>query len=238
MKKFKKLIPALCLLLLSAVLLGGTTFAWFSMNNKVTANNMEVTAKSNTQFLVISASNTLGTSIETTVATPTGGIEGKVYPCAKATADKLPTATGIAVGDWYTANSKVLDDAGAVGTTNFANAKKIETSELGNYHLTYTFYIGLADGSEEYNGDVTFKATTFSGTANGVTAMITYGDDTTELGQITAQDGTVTKTGATLKENTAVKITVILYIDGNNANVKSSNLSAITGNLSLQVSIA
>lgn len=53
MKKFKKLIPALCMLLVSAVMLGSTTFAWFSMNNTVTATGMTVTANSDELFLVI-----------------------------------------------------------------------------------------------------------------------------------------------------------------------------------------
>lgn len=38
----KKLIPALSLLLISAMLLGTSTYAWFSMNNKVTVTGMEV----------------------------------------------------------------------------------------------------------------------------------------------------------------------------------------------------
>ena len=55
MKKFKKLIPALCMLLISAVLMGTSTYAWFSMNTKVTATGMEVHAKSDSQFLQIVA---------------------------------------------------------------------------------------------------------------------------------------------------------------------------------------
>ena len=52
MKKFKKLIPALCMLLVSAVMLGSTTFAWFSMNTKVTASNMEVKATASKNLLI------------------------------------------------------------------------------------------------------------------------------------------------------------------------------------------
>lgn len=40
----KKLIPALCLLLLSAALLATSSYAWFSMNGSVRATNMQVTA--------------------------------------------------------------------------------------------------------------------------------------------------------------------------------------------------
>ena len=44
MKSSKKLIPAICLLLISAVLLGTSTYAWFTMNTTVSANGMEVSA--------------------------------------------------------------------------------------------------------------------------------------------------------------------------------------------------
>lgn len=52
MKKFKKLIPALCMLLVSAVMLGSTTFAWFSMNRTVTATGMQIKAEVPTQLLI------------------------------------------------------------------------------------------------------------------------------------------------------------------------------------------
>ena len=37
----KKLIPAICLLLVSAVMLGTSTFAWFSMNATVAVTGKE-----------------------------------------------------------------------------------------------------------------------------------------------------------------------------------------------------
>ena len=55
MKKFKKVVPALCALLVSAVMLGSSTYAWFSMNTKVTATGMTVNAKSDSKFLQIVA---------------------------------------------------------------------------------------------------------------------------------------------------------------------------------------
>lgn len=44
MKQFKKLIPALMMLLLSASMMGTSTYAWFSMNRTVTAVGMQVQA--------------------------------------------------------------------------------------------------------------------------------------------------------------------------------------------------
>ncbi len=50
--KFKRLIPALAMLLVSAILLGTSTFAWFSMNTQVTAANMQVRAVAEQGLLI------------------------------------------------------------------------------------------------------------------------------------------------------------------------------------------
>lgn len=57
MKKFKKLIPAVCMLLIASMLMGTTTYAWFSMNRTVTATNMQISAKADSS-LVISKTTT------------------------------------------------------------------------------------------------------------------------------------------------------------------------------------
>ena len=56
MKKFKKLIPALAMLLLSASMMGTSTFAWFSMNRTVQAVGMQVQAVAEDGIVI---SNTL-----------------------------------------------------------------------------------------------------------------------------------------------------------------------------------
>lgn len=52
MKKFRKLIPALCMLLVAALFVGTSTYAWFSMNKTVTATNMQIKAQVNTQLMI------------------------------------------------------------------------------------------------------------------------------------------------------------------------------------------
>ncbi|MBO4384415.1 MAG: hypothetical protein J5854_03215 [Clostridia bacterium] len=76
-----KLIPALCMLLISAMMLGTTTYAWFSMNTTVTATGMNVTAKSDNKFLQIvqhgdtfvdsSAQNTVTAAVVSAALKPT-----------------------------------------------------------------------------------------------------------------------------------------------------------------------
>ena len=53
MKLSKKLIPAIGMLMLSAVMLATSSFAWFSMNESVTATGMSVSAKAEQVYLQI-----------------------------------------------------------------------------------------------------------------------------------------------------------------------------------------
>lgn len=242
MKKFKKLIPAFCMLLISAVMLGSSTYAWFAMNNQVTATGMEVKAASNTQYLVISKDNTLGTDRTLDQANMIkkggkagGNTENAVFPCAKA----KQALTGVNVGEWYTANSTDFDNEAAEGSDKMTNIKKLtgttgaNDNSMDNYWMTYTFYIGLATGSKEYTGDL--KITNSATLASAVKAIIRIGEDN-EI-ELTSEKAEDTLTSITLN-TAATTVTVILYVDGNDSNVKSSSdITKITGSLSLAFEI-
>ena len=62
MKRFRKLIPAMCLLLISAMLMGTSTYAWFSMSTSVTATGMQVKATAQDGLLISNADKTNWTS--------------------------------------------------------------------------------------------------------------------------------------------------------------------------------
>ena len=69
----KKLIPALCMLLVAAALLGTSTFAWFSMNTNVHATGMTVKAVTSTNLFIAAKENGgtftgYGVTANTTVA--------------------------------------------------------------------------------------------------------------------------------------------------------------------------
>ena len=52
MKKMRKLIPAFSMLLVAAIMLSTATFAWFTMNESVTASGMEIQAKASGNLLI------------------------------------------------------------------------------------------------------------------------------------------------------------------------------------------
>ena len=183
MKKFKKLIPAFCAMLVSAAMLGTSTYAWFSVNKKVEANGMSVTAQANTQYFVVLNSIDGGFTAEgktetttTTLKNPTaGGIGGnsdKVYPAAYTT-EKLSlasgTGTGVEANNWYT-GGVFADKEMNNENSQFTTLTTLGTDEAATfttkteYFVAYTFYVGLADKTDSCSAKLQFTATTTDAT--------------------------------------------------------------------------
>ena len=55
MKKMRRMIPALCMLLVSAIMLTTASYAWFTMNEQVTATGMQVQAKASGSLVISKA---------------------------------------------------------------------------------------------------------------------------------------------------------------------------------------
>ena len=94
----KKLIPALCMLLVAAALLGTSTFAWFSMNREVQATGMQISANSDSVYLLIGSgdADTYGeiqTAGTTTTALTVDANAAKVLPSAHVTIANTAAAT-------------------------------------------------------------------------------------------------------------------------------------------------
>lgn len=117
----KKLIPALCLLLISAAMLGTSTFAWFSMNTTVSATNMTVKATASKNLLIsqTSASAGFGATVDLDVEalslTPASTVGGNSLTPAFYQLDK-DHMDGMVPDNAALADSKVID---AVENTNY-----------------------------------------------------------------------------------------------------------------------
>ena len=120
-KTNRKLIPAVAMLLISAIMLSTSSFAWFSMNSTVTADGMTVKAESNEVFLEIAKTDgAFKTAVTYTdsasdalkpVYPAKGSISGKTL----AGANQLGTAETGTFSDivWITNTSKAAGDAKA-----------------------------------------------------------------------------------------------------------------------------
>lgn len=247
MTKFKKIIPALCMLLISAVLMGTSTYAWFSMNRTVTASGMQVTAQSNSRYLMIATGeNKTCAAIQALTVNTTATVTGNnnLYPAAfnnsgkaievedasKDTAeDANDGKTTIADKTWYTANSTAFDNA----TTRKTNVMAIDgtTLKLSDYVRTDTFYLALSQGSADYSNKKLSVAFVKGGTDDAALAVVVkIGevyiklDSTTASGDFTGI--TVPSTG------NALEVTVYTYINGDSTNVNSAYVNGghtITG---------
>lgn len=117
----KKLIPALCMLLVAACLMGTSTYAWFAANLEVTASGMQVKAMSDGGLAlgIYSAYNT---------APVDGAFKGKVdasegWSNAAGAAEVKPTSftgaisgTNYVAGNWVTSTSNDPGSAASNGT--------------------------------------------------------------------------------------------------------------------------
>lgn len=251
MKKFKKLIPAFCMLLVSAVMLGTSTFAWFSMNTTVTAKEMKVTAKSQTEYFVISTTendvkNSTATGTEVTFSTTPAAVQPVAYngTGATITAKNNTTAEN---GKWYTASSDKYNEA--QGTTPAAISNGNVTLGETAYFTKYEFYVGLAGNSTAVANKLNVKVTKDGAVSAAVKAAVVVtpmGDDSNSATDtmITWTDlsGTGAQTAANynfevkgINESAKyAKVTVYAYVDGTDAGV-TSNAGTIEGALTVTV---
>lgn len=252
MKKFKKLIPAFCMLLVSAIMLGSSTFAWFSMNTKVTASNMQVNAKTNTTFLLINNDGKTGNQMtaQDTTITAQEPANTTLYPAAffktvdaattmgkkdGTNAFKLIEDGGLTAGTdvWVTANNGNRDNA----NDKVANVVKLNPTEtnFANYTAEYKVWLTLLKGTaatQQYV-KISLVADTEVGSAKAVAKI---GNEWIDLGA--GAEAKFTTDKISLSDSTAVQVSVFVYIDGNNANVKSStDVMTITGLFALDFEI-
>lgn len=244
MKKFKKLIPALCMLLVSAVLVGTSTYAWFSMNDQVTATGLSVTAKTDQHYLIISETadsvsklHALTAKDSKTVALGVSGDAAKVAPCVPATA-VVDADTAATVGNWGYA---VSDDPANASTS----ATTTPLTKFDGYVIRKTVYMTLVENSVDVNGlTATVKiANNATGTitAAKVLLAVSTGNDTTvtkvtkgaykfDTDDTTAVDLNTGKVTA----STLVKVDIYIYLDGTDSSIYTNNMDKLdTANITL-----
>lgn len=166
MKKFRKLIPALCMLLISAMLMGTSTYAWFSMNTTVTAGGMQVTA-STSKNLVISTNSNVNNNEGVSMNSTFSG-------CKVLAPASVQTLAGSA-NFFKVSNGKITYSNGAMenGATT-VSVKPFTSGESGEV-AKHTFYIRV-DGSDSEKFDKLYvKTITLSSSASAITKALRVG---------------------------------------------------------------
>ena len=244
MKKFKKLIPALCMLLVSAVLVGTSTYAWFSMNDQVTATGLSVTAKTDQHYLIISetansvdALHALVAKDSKTVNLNVSGDAAKVAPCVPASTVVNATAAAT-VGNWGYA---VSDDPTKVNKDEATTA----LTKFDGYVIQKTVYMTLVANSVDINGlTATVKiennatgeitaAKVLLAVSTGTGSTATAVENGAHIFGTTDKDAVDLNTGV-ITANTLVKVDIYIYLDGTDDSIYTNNMAKLdTANITL-----
>ena len=154
MKNFKKLVPAFLMLLLSASMMGTSTYAWFSLNTKVNATNMEVIAVAEQGILINEVATASDTHWDDTASTnQTEGIPLRATSTSNTSTWYVAFSkrSGSSASASSSANSEDLTTEGykALGTTPFVTATETVAAVAGTNAQRDIIYVDK-DGSNSY----------------------------------------------------------------------------------------
>lgn len=251
MKKFKAIVPALAMLLVSAVLLGTSTFAWFSMNDKVLVSGMQITAKSDQHYLIVGSTNDLTalqdktTGNQTTIELKNTGSTDPLSATVKPVQPKAGAITNATTAatpgswEWYEGTSKT--DGTAKPTAN-------AVTNLNEYTLHTTVYITVAKDTPEAKNLILEEATfekagtgkTLDGFGGVVVATTEAADRVDSDNALKARDAAGKPIlAATVKDQTVIAVEIYVYVYGAHANITTENaFDLATLSLKLRFSVA
>ena len=240
----KQLMAAIAMVVVAAVALGSATYAWFVSNNTVKATTTNISAQSNSAYLVIdnaAAGSTKTTSTSAATASETFSPDTKLYPAQwKNNFDSAGKKSGdegftSAVYQFESAYASAKDSATEKDGTRFAVGNP-ETAATKDYTLANTFYIGTGTYDGTFTNlkvtGVTVNNTSSSQLEDAMRVLVTCGSEWTvwskagiESGShqtASSADGIIKESGITKGTDATVKVYV--YYDGADSKVFTTNL--------------
>lgn len=243
MKATRKLIPALALLLISAVLLSTATYAWFTTNTTVSATmSVQVQAPLNLEIAPDNGSGAPGTWQTGTLALNGAGDPQKLIPVSSndgqnfvqcvTNKDKTVITTTIPADGSITfaeasGNYKVQKDLWLRSETNNATVTvTLGVTDASDSKLQGAIRVAIFEGGAPGTGTLkkilSPKTTTASGveTPSGKYIQKGSGDTyTCEDTTMVANEATINLTAST----TGVHYYFVIWVEGNDANAVQAN---------------
>lgn len=218
MRKMMKLVPAIIMLLVSMIMVSTATYAWFSMNTTVVAQNMQIKAVSETRFLqIVNNTDAFDNSAAQTEA-----------DADIATKNVRPTS---AVSAFTTTSITALTDSDDASDIKFVEAFSNDpaTSTRATNYTDVTTAAKASDATNVYTLINIFKVR-----LNPTTGI-------SSANNLTVQDVTVTATAsAKVQLLPAVRVLVVCGEEwalwSNGASVASSNSNVIAATVTDDVS--
>ena len=236
----KQLAAAIAMVMVAAVALGASTYAWFVSNNKVTATTSTISAQSNAAFMYIrdekeeSKNLTADTSSVTSTALyPAHWVTEKTGNYATADVGKFYTAYGTTADDGtMVANTLKLVEASAESTTKGSPADAV----TAQYAVKNTFFIGskgteLSDlvvtAASLKNEDGSDSTSENADLDNALRILVTCGNNWVLCNKNTilaSNEGNATNKLADTVSATETTVNVYVFYDGDDTEVNTNNL--------------
>ena len=228
----KKLIPAAMMLAVSASMLGTSTYAWFSMSKTVTITGMEVTAKTDAIFLEVNGTEDNGAY----GLTGTNAVDAELYPAHHEAWTALSDIEDFDLNDdntndnWYYRYNDNADNA------TDAMTAKTYIGAFTDYVATTAFNVRLHAGSQATGYDLYVSEITIPAN-KGITVVVAGVDGYQEF-SASAQNITFNASNILSNDVTiaAEQVKVYIYFNGDDANVYTDNIAALTGEVEVKLS--
>ena len=240
MKKMRKLIPALAMLLVSAVMMSTASFAWFSMNTTVTADGMSITAKNDSKYLqIIKAGDSFDNEAAQTSATAVNA-SNEVRPVTivnSLESDKKTVVPydGNTAPVWVEAFSASPDQSEMRENSEYKVVSNLEGHALVNtFKVRMNPATGVDEGEDLYVSGVTVTATDSEKAALKDAIRVAFVG--TDFGVIFDADGN--KVGGTdddsaiiidTVDDVGVEFSVYIFIDGEDDAATTNNAALDSG---------
>lgn len=214
----KQMGAAIAMVCVAAIALGSSTYAWFVSNNNVKATTTNISAQSNSAYLVIDTKTTSKTSTSATTATDTTAV--KLYPAQ--------VVNGTESYKFESAYAAAADNALEKAATRFTVGTNGTAEEAvdNSYAHKDTFYIGTGGYDGRFTNlkvegvTVSAKNTDKADLVNAMRVLVVCGDQWTvwENGKEVTSVATL-KTDGTATENTTL---TAKYTDATNKAIAAS----------------
>lgn len=239
-RTWKKLFISILTWVFIFLTLGTSTFAWFSLSDRVTASNVKIKIQSYSTYLLIAPTDDVAINKayinNCEAAFISGGDERKrVIPTYYGDGSVLGTGSNAVtteVGKWYSASSGSFYSSNQTVT----NVRQISDGDLVNYILTYKVYVSFANESLDYTGKAKISFERVSGDNSlSVVVLVDTTNGTEQIALNSNNDTIYTAGDITLTSTDAYPITILAYIDGNAEHVYSEYYYAhgITGEFNI-----
>ena len=240
----KKLFISILTCVFALFALGTATFAWFSMNNTVTAKDMEIKIKSGSSFLLIAPSDNetvlTYTQIQNVHAVEASAVNvsAELFPVAHEAITNMSQAD--TASKWYYQYSndpaKSLGNSEMPGLPVLTTPVAVPAADFDKYVLVNTFHLTVAEGGNAIS-DIKVGTVSITGAggqdcvkvlvATATKAEEFYVAHTNGEDEIEAHLEGSEVLQAALNDESVMTVRIYVYWDGAEENVYTNNFAGL-----------